>query len=195
MGNGEFRHFCWLQVTVSQPWAAGRHSPTDGLLLLSSFLNWDWMSGWNWRIPWAAGHRELREFAKTLDIIASLFSLCVYDCVCVIMRMCVWVRACTCVCVCEVCICVRARMHLWVWIVHVCVCVVRMHVLVKVHVCMYMQRPERNLRYHPQKHHPAFLRQGLLLNWSSPIGLGWLASDPQESSCLHVPSTRVIRTF
>lgn len=178
MGIGEFRHFGWLQVTVNQPWAAGRHSPTDWLVLLSSFLNWGWMLGWNWRIPWVAGHKELEEFERDLDIIASLFSLCVCDCVCM------W--SCVCVCAC---------VHLRMWSMHVCACVVRMHMLVHVHVCMHVQRPEGNLRYHPQKYHPAFLRQGLLLNWSSPIGLVWLASGPQESSCLHFPSTRVIRTF
>lgn len=36
--------------------------------------------------------------------------------------------------------------------------------------------------------HLGFLKQYLLLAWSSPIKLRWLASEPQESACLLFPS-------
>lgn len=38
----------------------------------------------------------------------------------------------------------------------------------------------------------SFLTCRLLLGWNSPSRLGWLASRPQESSCLCLPGSGVI---
>jgi hypothetical protein len=50
-------------------------------------------------------------------------------------------------------------------------------------------RPEDNIWCHSQNCHPPPLRQGVLLLWSSPTRLGWLASESQQPFPLYLPIT------
>lgn len=44
-------------------------------------------------------------------------------------------------------------------------------------------------------HPPYFWRQGLLVAWNLPIKLDWVASEPQGSTRLHLPSIGNASTY
>lgn len=129
-----------------------------------------------------------------------------YVCVCVCMYMCLCMCLCVCVCLCVclcvrvyvfvcvylcVCSCVYACVYLWFFVyVPLCICVCTC-MSVHVHVCTHMHCMCMHKSMHACSHPPTptyrLHQQGLLLVWNS----GWLASEPQVSSCLCLHSARV----
>lgn len=121
------------------------------------------------------------------------------------VSMCVYMYVCTCMYV-HVWMCINVCMFMNCVHVHVCLCIyVSVHVFVyvcmylRVHVCMwvYMYTPESPWMWRPGdrfwasllEQNPPFSfkflwRLGGLPACSSVCRLGWLVSEPQESTCL-----------
>lgn len=131
--------------------------------------------------------------------------LCMYLCVCAYAYVCVSVCACICVCVC-VYVCVYMCLCVYIFVcVHVYMCVyvcdslcmcLCVYVYVLACLCMYMcvhtctacvcTKACMPVHIHPPSTYNLH-QQGLSLVWNS----GWLASEPQVSSCLCLHSAKV----
>lgn len=125
---------------------------------------------------------------------------CVYS-----AHLCVY-SAHLCICVCTVHICAFVYVQctsvcLCVYSAYLCICLCTVHICVFVCVQCTSAHTHRGHRATPVAFPESiylffilFLRLGLSLIWNSLSRQGWLTSEFQESSCLHLPSNGTIST-
>ena len=89
-------------------------------------------------------------------------------------------------------VCYRNNHHFVLCVLLLCVCSRVLCGSAHTHVCIYVGRPEGDLRCHAQDYHLSSLGQTLIMALNSSIRPGWLVSESQGPSSFHLPSTGII---